>query len=235
MKFKPVLPRSRNIYKLPRWIWVCAILSTLYFGAKAYFYEETMLLLGWAVNAAIFYLSVTMLILLIVMLFSQEKNISSLHPDRAKFWASMLSLAEAGKRIQQKENEEIAKRENIIHEYGRVMEENFPSWVADESKLPYPKQEIKKALISALRDEDDFVMKELLKAGYIQLANWQPNVGEKDEGFDISNIDTGQDIKLIAKQFVIQTEGVDFQWPKRIAQEREELKRELRELGLWEI
>jgi len=68
----------------------------------------------------------------------------------------------------------------IIQEYGAVLQNNspLPGGVADISNLPYPKNQIKKALIIGLKTNDDPQMQEMLKTAYIQLTDWQEGVGD---------------------------------------------------------
>ena len=63
----------------------------------------------------------------------------------------------------------------IIQTYGEIMETSAPApgCVADASKLPYTKERIKQALILGLKTNADPHMKEMLKVGYVQLADWQ--------------------------------------------------------------
>lgn len=46
---------------------------------------------------------------------------------------------------------------NIVQAYGKILETSapVPGTVADASKLPYPKQQIKDAIVAALRSTDD--------------------------------------------------------------------------------
>lgn len=56
---------------------------------------------------------------------------------------------------------------NIVQAYGKILETSapVPGTVADANKLPYPKQQIKDAIVAALRNTDDPKMKEHLKCG----------------------------------------------------------------------
>lgn len=74
----------------------------------------------------------------------------------------------------------------IIQKYGSVLENEAPAagCVADVTKLPFPKEKIREALIIGLRSNADPEMKGMLKVAYIELANWQPGVGLAHQGLD---------------------------------------------------
>ena len=129
-------------------------------------------------------------------------------------------------------NEDFIK---IIHSYGEILENNapIPGTVADINKLPYSKQEIKNAIIQALKTMDDPKMKEYLKGGYIMLSDWQDGVDLTSKGIDLSIINTNQDTKNIAKSILEQSTDIE-QWTAIVEKEQEILKQELKKLGLWE-
>ena len=122
---------------------------------------------------------------------------------------------------------------SIIQTYGKTLENYAPTpgCVADSSKLPYPKQEIKAALISGLQAIDDTQMKEHLKIAYIQLSDWQEGVGDTDQGIDLKNIDPNQSAEDLAKAITEQSSGKD--WGAIVLKEQDALKQELKDLGLW--
>jgi hypothetical protein len=123
----------------------------------------------------------------------------------------------------------------IIQEYGKTLETLVPTpgCVADGNKLPYPKEVIKKAIIAGLRSTENQQIREHLKVGYIPLADWQPGVGESDQGLDLSEIDMSQDTETLAKAILEQSSGSD-KWAEITQKEQAALKQELQELGLWE-
>ncbi len=122
----------------------------------------------------------------------------------------------------------------IIQAHGKALETSAPAigCVADESKLPYPKDTIKNAIIAELRSTEDKQMKDHLKVGYIQLADWQPGIGENDQGLDLSAIDGSQDTDSLASAILEQSSGLEA-WAAIVQKEQEALKQELEELGLW--
>jgi hypothetical protein len=123
---------------------------------------------------------------------------------------------------------------SIVQAYGKILETSapVPGTVADASKLPYPKQQIKEAIVAALRSTDDPQIREHLKIGYIQLSDWQEGVGETNQGLDVSALDMNQDAESLAKAVFEQSSGSE-KWTAMVQKEQEELKRELKTLGLW--
>ena len=122
----------------------------------------------------------------------------------------------------------------IIQAYGKTLETDAPApgCVADESKLPYTKDTIKKAIIAGLKNTDNDQMKENLKIGYISLSNWQEGVGEKVQGIDISKIDRNQSTEDIARAMESAEQAFDGKdWSKVILDEQETLMQELKSLG----
>ncbi|MFO7686379.1 MAG: hypothetical protein R6V60_09800 [Desulfobacterales bacterium] len=127
------------------------------------------------------------------------------------------------------------RAEKIIQTYGPVLEEKSkkPMHIADESKLPYPKDQIKKAIIYALLYEKDLKQKDALEGGYIELAMWQKGVGEKDAlyGFDPSVINLVCSPEKIVETLKDIEAEMDVNWIPVILQERRALRRELEQLG----
>jgi len=125
----------------------------------------------------------------------------------------------------------------IVQAYGKVMETSppAPGSIADATKLPYTKKQIKDALIVALRNTDDPLMKEQLKVGYIMLADWQEGVGESNIGLDLSNIDLKQGTNSQVEQLLEEYKGSENwgEWIEVVKKEGEVLKQELRDLNLW--
>ena len=75
---------------------------------------------------------------------------------------------------------------SFVRDYGYAMEHNAPpsGGVADTSKLPWPKDTIKSALMTALHEIDDPQTRDQLVIGYLQLSDWQDGVGDTDIGID---------------------------------------------------
>jgi hypothetical protein len=127
---------------------------------------------------------------------------------------------------------ELALR--IINAYGAVLEKKAPcpGCVADVSKLPYPKEQIKKALIIGLMTLNDPYMKQQFKNSYIYLADWQEGVGETDQGINLLGMDLNEDFKEMAQKIREQPENYK-KWDSIVKEERQELEKELRDLNLW--
>ena len=89
---------------------------------------------------------------------------------------------------------ELRESELIINAYGKTLEHlaPVPGTVADESKLPFPKSRIKQAILCALKASQQPTQKQVLKVAYLQLADFQPGVGSKNVGLDLSNVDAAR-------------------------------------------
>ena len=135
------------------------------------------------------------------------------------------------------DSEDISSEEaeKVIQAYGSYLAVSAPvsGTVADVSRLPYSKAKIKRAILIGLGAVQDIQQKEMLKIGFMQLANFQEGVGEKNIGLDISNLDVGKaDIDELAQQVLNQTEGFD-KWKRLVKEEEEVLKSELQKAGYW--
>ena len=213
------------------WIWIGASIITLYFLAMVVLSDGTWSQFFWA-------LGVSIIAKWLARGFEDNKK-------RVAYEAQLIaeghSPEEAEKRWIQEYSGNAAEQSQtkdtmstIIQAYGKTleMEAPAPSCVADESKLPYPKDTIKKAIIAGIKSTDSQQMKEHLKVGYIQLSDWQPGVGSTNKGLDMSTIDINQDTESLAKAVLAQSTGSE-NWTDRAQKEQETLKQELQELGLW--
>lgn len=122
----------------------------------------------------------------------------------------------------------------IINDFGRVLERGKPApgCVADVTKLSFPKEQIRQALIIGLRSNSDPKMKEMLKVAYIELANWQPGVGTEDQGLDTSKLNLAGDVEGLARDVLEQMQRQD-EWSAIVLKEQSSSKSELERLGLW--
>lgn len=130
----------------------------------------------------------------------------------------------------------IAAIHAIIGAYGSVLEERVarPCFVADESKLPHRKEIIKNAIITALKHNlypSNF--KKHLKISFLELCMWQKDIGLKDRRhtIDVSSLNINDSIENLASQ--ITNQNPDEKLAQVVSNERESLKRELQECGLW--
>ena len=73
----------------------------------------------------------------------------------------------------------------IVHQYAEFLEAGapLPGCVADVNQLPYPKQEIKAALVLCASTIDTPEITEDLKHGYLMLSAWQEGVGGQRDQF----------------------------------------------------
>ena len=124
--------------------------------------------------------------------------------------------------------------DKIIQTYVAVMQTQAPTpgCAADVSKLPYPKDQIKTALITGLLTVGDPSTKEMLKVAYVQLADWQEGVGDIDQGLDMTKLDLDGDITKLAEQVLAQGPG-RYKWIPMINAEKEKLQQDLVRMGLW--
>jgi hypothetical protein len=140
-----------------------------------------------------------------------------------------LTLAAAAKKI----HAAHASLNKIASDYGAVLASStapMPGCVADVCKLPHPKEEIKKALVYALRIVEDPKMRNALMICYISLANWQEGVGDTDVGIDLTKVDPNADTHDLAKWITSQASASEI-WSLKARAERQSLVDELQKLG----
>jgi len=212
------------------WVWIVASIVALYFLAIAVFSDGAWSQFFWALGTSI-------VAKWLARGFEENK-------ERVAYEEKLIdeeySHEETGKKTVQEYSgtSEVQSQANdvmaIIQAYGKALETEAPApgSVADENKLPYPKDTIKEAIIAGLKSTDNDQMKEQLKVGYIQLADWQPGVGATNQGLDISSIDINQDTESLAKAVLEQSSGSE-KWTAMAQKEQEALKQELQDLGLW--
>ena len=124
----------------------------------------------------------------------------------------------------------------IIQRYGKVIETEAPTpgCIADAGKLPYPKSQIKEALVIGLRATKDPQTANALKICYLQLADWQEGVGESNLGLDIGELmAANHDTETLINKIASQSE-LDDKWKATVAADQESLKQDLVRLGFWE-
>jgi hypothetical protein len=123
--------------------------------------------------------------------------------------------------------------EDIVAAYCQALEESapLPGCVADVEELPYPKETIKEALRWRLQRTSDVDYRDTLKVAYVALADWQPGVGPRHRGLDLTqlppDLSRQQRLERIAEQAL---EGAA--WSARSNAEAEQLHRELVALGV---
>ena len=131
----------------------------------------------------------------------------------------------------QSETMSLNEAELIVNAYGKTLQFHAPTpgSIADAGKLPFSKERIKSALTTALRASTDSQQREVLKAGYIALADWQTGVGEQDVGINATDLDLNGDARAIAKSVLMQTERAT-KWQEMALKETSALMQELRSL-----
>jgi hypothetical protein len=125
----------------------------------------------------------------------------------------------------------------IVSKYGDLMQSDVmpaPACIADISKLPCKKDEIKNAIIGCLKEKPEQKMVNALVEAYMSLAWFQEGVGKNNLGLDARKLslsqdssDDGEQIKRIAKDI---TEMADDRYDKfRVLalKEEEQLKNDL--------
>src|SRR5690606_33582463 len=116
--------------------------------------------------------------------------------------------------------------------YVELMENGAPppGGVADESLLPAPKQRMKEALAHALARAANDEFRSALIVGYLQLADYQPNVG-KTLGFTPEQLLEYQSTsKERLQELVAKLEELK-PWQEKTKKESELLRSELKALG----
>jgi hypothetical protein len=128
---------------------------------------------------------------------------------------------------------EIRKAEQLVQEYGRVLERTASMvYGAPQSLLPYSKDEIKQAIRLALLpleasrrgsgDPELEHMREMLRVGYVELARFIPDEEAKIASMGQSAIDSG-DVNHPGWEFFKRT----LQILKRISEDQKLLLDEL--------
>jgi hypothetical protein len=114
---------------------------------------------------------------------------------------------------------DLNKLQRTINEYGAILERQSKtgSVVYDESVLPLPKEDLRKALLMLIASIKDTQSRDQLKAGYLMLADFQAGIGSRTIA-----IDPQADAATIAKQA-----GEVAHWQQVIAAEAARLRDDL--------
>jgi hypothetical protein len=125
----------------------------------------------------------------------------------------------------------------VVADYGEVLATRapVPSSIGDVAELPYPKDEIKRAILSmllVLTEKNDTQLQKHLKFAYVYLANWQIGVGPTHKGLDGTKLDRTKSPLDLAKEVIARDEEWQ-KWKPIVKAEEEALIGELRQLGLW--
>lgn len=230
MRTRSKLATLEFIAGLFGWVWIGSGIAALIFFVLAIFSDGSWANLFWALGAGI----VTKWL---ARAFDDTKK-------RVTFESQLIaegySSEDAGKGWLQEYTGSATKQSeahdamDVIQAYGKALETDAPApgCVADEGKLPYTKDTIKAAIVAGLKDTTDDHIKDLLKAGYIQLSQWQPGVGLTNQGLDLASFDMGQDTAALAK-VVLERFATSEDWTVKADEEQKALRGELQALGLW--
>ncbi|ACV68905.1 hypothetical protein [Desulfohalobium retbaense] len=230
METKPKLAILEIIACIFGWLWICASFAALYFIAMVIFSDGAWEPFFWALGVSVVSRWLAYGFKDNMKRVDHEENLTDKKYPPKNHVEDWPREGLSNKKNQSQDNNIVS----IIQEYGKAIEYDAPKpgCVADENKLPFPKNTIKKAIISELKSSGNDEIKEYLKVAYIQLADWQQGVGPIDKGPDMSSIDKNQDIEDRAKAFLDQVSGSE-NWTAMAQKEQEALKQELQELGLW--
>lgn len=96
----------------------------------------------------------------------------------------------------------------IVAEFGELLGTRAPApcCVADVDELPYPKKDIRVAILLMLAATRDPKLQEHLANAYVVLARWQVGVGSTHKGLDVSKLDRTKSPKDLAKEVLARDE-----------------------------
>jgi hypothetical protein len=131
----------------------------------------------------------------------------------------------------------VSKAQEIVQCYASILKTHQHSSspiVVEESKLPYPKSEIKKAIITILFTTNDSQLKEQLKSEYLGLSEWQQEVGEGDFHYMLNIPDSDfKDLTLSElSEKIDDQENRPHGWEEVVRKDRLKLEDDLVKLGL---
>ena len=128
---------------------------------------------------------------------------------------------------------DFLQAQRMVLDYARFIEDSapMPGRIVDQSRLPHPKDRLKNALLLCIGNNSDERLAEHLKAGYLMLSAFQPEVGGQGLGTDFTALDLEGDMLDIAQQLEQDEEQAH---PRRlqVARELEQLRQELYALEL---
>jgi len=159
-----------------------------------------------------------------------------LNPFHATNWVVMMVAVVPGVSLLMlaaKLREEVFDRDAIVRAYRRVLEGTADTLVVDENRLPAPKHELKAAILEALQKATDPRWRGFLQNAYIDLAMFQPGVGEEPIRFDPSPTPTpdGYEAIVAVASSIAERNPEIKHWSGIMAKESEQLLDELRSAG----
>ncbi len=128
---------------------------------------------------------------------------------------------------------DFLQAQRMVLDYARFLEHSgpMPGRIVDQDQLPHSKPKLKQALRLCIGSSSDLRLEEHLKAGYLMLSAFQPNVGEKALGTDFANLDLEADMLDVAHQLE-QDELAAGSSRLDVRRELEQLKQDLYALEL---
>jgi len=129
--------------------------------------------------------------------------------------------------------EEVCDHDALVRAYGTVLEGTADALVVDANRLPASKHEIKDAILEALRKTTDPRRRGFLQNAYIDLAMFQPGVGEEPIRFDASptSAPDGYEAIVAVASSIVERNPEIKRWSGVMAKESEQLLDELRSAG----
>jgi len=117
--------------------------------------------------------------------------------------------------------------QEIVEAYGKLLETCGDAiGIRDASGLPYPKQDIKRALRAVLRAPAHQLLQSILRRSYVLLANWQDGYDQPEETGAVVNVaDECSDAIAQSCPDIGQDD-----WQAKVEAERVVLRRELQRL-----
>jgi hypothetical protein len=117
----------------------------------------------------------------------------------------------------------------IINAYGGAMVDRTCNYF-ELSSLPYPKTRIKEAIIHSLKEGGDPKNRELLKIGYLALAEWQVGFGSRIRPGELTAEEIADPTKAMARIASSNSDWTNV--PEQVATESAMLSAELKALSL---
>ena len=127
----------------------------------------------------------------------------------------------------------IGQALEIVRGYGEALAPGPGAQdVRDESRLPYPKDTLKWALLLLLAACRDEAKREPLKAAFVSLADWQDLARFESQAFDSARLRRKLDPLALAREFAAHATPAS-RAREAVRAEQAALIAELRRRGLW--
>jgi hypothetical protein len=122
--------------------------------------------------------------------------------------------------------------QSLLMAYGAAIEAHAATGgtVADVSKLPAPKEVLRKVLFALITATEDRVAREQLRGSYVMLAEFQPEVGPEIIKLDLQ-LRPGESVQSQAARVAAQAPLV-MKWGQRVTDEMAVLLKQLTDAKL---